>query len=157
MVTISHCLLRCNNTTKEDNNTLASSSFLQHHHIRRWRHIIVIFFSNTKKTKHTRKQHKKTKKKEGAYLQTPSLPSHLWFLLLPFCFKRFLLGIFFFSSRRKKKKNIEKKKSAEKGGSLPFFSRFCIWDERSSCFFLSTFLQRWALHQVLQALCLTSP
>jgi hypothetical protein len=29
----------------------------------------------------------------------------------------------------KKKKTIEKKKSAEKGGSLPFFSRFCIWDE----------------------------
>jgi hypothetical protein len=44
-------------------------------------------------------------------------------------------GVFFnvfFSSRKKKtqkQKTIEKKKIAEKGGSLPFFSHFCIWDE----------------------------
>jgi hypothetical protein len=55
------------------------------------------------------------------------------FLFLPFCFKRFLLGIFFFSSRKKKhthththththkeKKTIEKKKNAKKGRSLLF-------------------------------------
>jgi hypothetical protein len=32
-------------------------------------------------------------------------------------------GIFFCSNRKEEKKNVEK------GGSLPFFSRFCIWDE----------------------------
>jgi len=41
--------------------------------------------------------------------------------------------VFFFRSKRKekapKKKIIEKKKNAKKGGSLPFFSRFYIWDE----------------------------
>jgi hypothetical protein len=37
-------------------------------------------------------------------------------------------GIFFFSNK-KKKKNIKKKKITKKGRSLPFFSRFCIWDE----------------------------
>jgi hypothetical protein len=43
---------------------------------------------------------------------------------------------FFFSSRRKlknykeeKKKNHREKKNAKKGGSLSFFSCFCIWDE----------------------------
>jgi hypothetical protein len=46
------------------------------------------------------------------------------FLFLPFRFKHFLLGILFFSSKRKKRK-----KNAEKGGSLPFFSHFCILDE----------------------------
>jgi len=29
----------------------------------------------------------------------------------------------------KKKKTIEEKKKVKKGRSLPFFSRFCIWDE----------------------------
>jgi hypothetical protein len=55
-------------------------------------------------------------------------------MFLPFCFKRFLLGIFLFPSRRKKKKNTKKKnhikeKNAEKGESLPFFCCFYIWDE----------------------------
>jgi hypothetical protein len=36
--------------------------------------------------------------------------------------------VFFFSSRRKGKKQREKE-NAKKGGSLPFFSRFYIWDE----------------------------
>jgi hypothetical protein len=43
-------------------------------------------------------------------------------------------GIFFFSSKRKEKKHKGKKnhreeKNVEKGGNLPFFSRFYIWDE----------------------------
>ncbi len=42
-------------------------------------------------------------------------------------------GVFFFSSKKKEKKKkrkpIEKKKNVEKGGSLPFFSHFYIWDE----------------------------
>jgi hypothetical protein len=55
-------------------------------------------------------------------------------MFLPLRFKRFLLGIFFFLSRRKKrktqrKKNHREEKDVEKGRSLPFFSRFCIWDE----------------------------
>jgi hypothetical protein len=45
--------------------------------------------------------------------------------------------VFFFSSRRKEKKNTKKKKTIEKekkenverGGRLPFFSRFRDWDE----------------------------
>jgi hypothetical protein len=44
-------------------------------------------------------------------------------------------GVFFISNRRKqnkterKKKNHREEKNAEKGGSSPFFSHFCIWDE----------------------------
>jgi hypothetical protein len=38
-----------------------------------------------------------------------------------------IVVVFFFSSRRKKK-NTEKK-NVNKGGSLPFFSYFSIWDE----------------------------
>jgi hypothetical protein len=40
-------------------------------------------------------------------------------------------GVFFSQSK-------EKKKNVEKEGSLPFFSRICIWDEA----LLSTFFQR---------------
>jgi hypothetical protein len=56
-------------------------------------------------------------------------------LLLPFHFKRFFQTSFSFQIEKKththtKKKNtIKKKKNAEKGGSLPSFSRSCIWDE----------------------------
>jgi len=42
-------------------------------------------------------------------------------------------GVFFFSSKKTKhkikKNHREEKKSVEKGGSLPFFSCFHIWDE----------------------------
>jgi hypothetical protein len=37
-------------------------------------------------------------------------------------------GVFFVSSRRKEK-NPRGKKYAKKGGNLPFFSYFYIWDE----------------------------
>jgi hypothetical protein len=44
--------------------------------------------------------------------------------------------IFFFSNKTKEKKKHKEKKNhredhkiAEKGGSLPSFSHFCIWDE----------------------------
>jgi hypothetical protein len=49
--------------------------------------------------------------------------------VLPFHFKRFLLASSSQIEGKKEKKIIEKKKNAEKGGSLPFFSRFYIWDE----------------------------
>jgi len=58
-----------------------------------------------------------TTKKEsnGNKLPSPSsLPSHFWFLLLPFCFKHFLLASFS-SEIEKKKKTINKKKNVEKG------------------------------------------
>jgi len=95
------------NTTKEegDGNKLPLPSSLQQRHKRKQRHIaIVFFFSNIKKTKHIRKQQKKTKRKEGAYLQAPSLPSHFWLPLLPFYFKCFLLASSSFQTKKKKKK-----------------------------------------------------
>jgi hypothetical protein len=58
----------------------------------------------TKKNKN-HKEEKKMQRKEGAFLQ--ALVLHFWLPFLPFCFKRFLLGIFFFSSRRKEKKKKE--------------------------------------------------
>jgi len=62
-------------------------------------------------------------------------------------FQTFSLSIFFFSSirkekKRKRKKTIEKKTNAEKGRSLHFFSRCAFKMKSSSCFLLSTFLQR---------------
>jgi hypothetical protein len=93
---------------------LSSSSSLQHHHRRRRQHIaIVFFFSNIEKKKHIRKQQQKTKRREGAYLQALTLPSHFWLLFLPFRFKHFLLASS--SSQTKEKKNTQKeKKTIEK-------------------------------------------
>jgi hypothetical protein len=55
------------------------------------------------------------KKSNGNKLPSPSsLPSHFWFLLLPFCFKHFFLASFS-SQTEKKKKTIDKKKNVEKG------------------------------------------
>jgi hypothetical protein len=39
-----------------------------------------------------------------------------------------IVVIYFFSSKRKKK-NHRKKKNVKKGGSLPIFSCFCVWNE----------------------------
>ncbi len=78
-------------------------------------------------------------RKEGAYLQALTLPCHFWLPLLPSCFCPFISSAFTLASsfsqvEEKKKKNTKKKnhrekKNAEKGRSLPFFSRFYIWDE----------------------------
>jgi hypothetical protein len=56
-------------------------------------------------------------KREGTFLQAPTLPSHFWLPPLPshfypFCFKRFLL-IFYFSQAEKEKINKEKKNHKE--------------------------------------------
>jgi hypothetical protein len=72
-----------------------------------------------KEDKTHNKTTKKTKRREGAYLQTPTLPSHFWLLLLPFCFKHFLLSSFSSQAKTKKKKTIEKKRNTEKGRSFP--------------------------------------
>jgi len=140
-----------------------------------------------KEAKTYNKTTKKTKQREGAYLQALALPSHFWLMLLPFRFKLFSRSIFFFSSEREKnytvkkkckegkeltfkllfcpltfgfcfwplifglsfqalspwhfffkwkkkekhkeKKNHREEKNAKNGRSLPFFSRFYIWDE----------------------------
>jgi hypothetical protein len=126
MATNYHHLFRCNNTIKEDDGTLPLSSYsLQHHHKRRRRHIVVIFFfSNTKKTKHTRKQQKEPKKREGVYLQAPTLPSHFWLPFLPstfaLMFQAFFPGIFL------------------KGKLPPFFAYFFFF----MVFFSSLLLKR---------------
>ncbi len=61
-------------------------------------------------------------------------------LFLPFHFKHFLRGIFLSRKKKIKKhkeKTIYKEKNSKKGGSLPFFSHFCIWDK--ALFLLSPF------------------
>jgi hypothetical protein len=159
------------NTTKEkgDVNKFPLLSSLQQHHKRRRQHIAIIFFLSVtpphkkmtthyrrflfkhKENKTHKKTTKKTKRREGAYLQAFTLPSHFWLLLLPFYFKRFLLGIFFFSSiylsisndfslvssssqaeekkgKTQRKNNHREEKNAKKGESLPFFFQSCIWD-----------------------------
>jgi len=81
----------------------------------------IFFSSRRKEKKHKEKKNhrgKKNQRREGAYLQAPILPSHVWLLLLPSCFclpafallfQMFFPSIFFFSNRRKKK-NTKKKK-----------------------------------------------
>jgi uncharacterized membrane protein len=63
--------------------------------------------------------------REGAYFQAFALPSHFWFLLLPFRFKCFFLTSSSFQTKEKKKhnekKNHRKEKNVEKGGNLPLF------------------------------------
>jgi hypothetical protein len=65
--------------------------------------------------------------REGAYFQAFVLPSHFWLLLLPFCFKRFLLTSSSFQTKEEKKhnekKNHREEKNAEKGGNLPLFKQ----------------------------------
>jgi hypothetical protein len=64
--------------------------------------------------------------REGAYFQAFALPSHFWFLLLPFRFKCFLLTSSFQTKEEEKhneKKNHRKEKNAEKGGNLPLFKQ----------------------------------
>jgi hypothetical protein len=114
-----HHFLHYNSTTEEDNDTLPlSSSSLQHHHKRKRQHItVVFFFSNIKKTNTHNKTTKKTKRREGAYLQTPALPSHFWLLLLPSRFCTFISNAFslhFLLLKQKKKKTQRKKKNHRK-------------------------------------------
>ncbi len=58
-------------------------------------------------------------RREGVFLQAPTLPFHFWLSLLPFCFKCFLLASSSSQTKEKKRKTIEKKRNAEKGGSFP--------------------------------------
>ncbi len=69
-------------------------------------------------------------RREGAFLQGPTLPFHFQFPLLPshFCpsVSNIFFDIFFFSSRRKEKKNHREEKNAEKGRSFLSSSYFAL-------------------------------
>jgi hypothetical protein len=94
------CFFYSNNTIEKDNDALSLS----------------YSFQTQKKTKHTRKQQKKTKRREGAYLQALALPFHFWLSLLPFYSKCFLLASSSYQveekEKNKEKKTIEKKTNA---------------------------------------------
>jgi hypothetical protein len=53
------------------------------------RRLLLLKHGEDKTHKKTTK--KKTKRKEGVYLQVLGLPFHFWLSLLPFYFKRFLM------------------------------------------------------------------
>jgi flagellar biosynthesis protein FlhB len=133
----------------------------------------IFFFSSKSKEKKNKKEkpiEKKTKmqRKEGAYLQALALPSHFWVSLLASCFCLFVSSAFslafFFSQakenkeKHKEQKNHREKENAKKGGSLPFLSRFFVWNE--ALLLLSPLHIPSTLSfppTVPQALCLASP
>jgi hypothetical protein len=83
------------------------------------------FSSQTQRRQNTQKQQKKTKRREGAYFQAPTLPFHFWLLLLPFYFKRFLLTSFCPQAEKKKKNHREEKKFREEK-ELSFKLPLCL-------------------------------
>jgi hypothetical protein len=113
----------------------------------------IFFFSSIRKEKKPIKKEKNAEKGindcvhmmcEVAVISTmllQSLPSssHSTLSLLASCFCPFVSSAFSLASstsqvekkkeKHKEKKSIKKKKNAKKGRSLPFFFRFCIWDE----------------------------
>jgi hypothetical protein len=84
-------------------------------------------------------EEKKNHRKKKNAMKGGSLLSNFCFALslLASCFCPFVSSTFSLASsfsqagknNTKKKKTIKKKKNVEKGRSLPFFSRFCIWDQ----------------------------
>jgi len=57
----------------------------------------IFFSSRRKEKKHKEKktiEKKKNQRREGAYLQAPILPSHVWLLLLPSYFCPFVSNVF---------------------------------------------------------------
>jgi flagellar biosynthesis protein FlhB len=91
----------------------------------------LFFFSSIRRRRRKKKTIKKKKnaKKGGNFPSSSHFALSLLaftstFLLLPFYFKHFLLGIFFFSKLKFKNKKIKnnknrEEKNAEKGGRLP--------------------------------------
>jgi hypothetical protein len=93
----------------------SSSSLTQHH----------------RKRQNTQKNNKnKTKRREGTYLQAPTLPSHFWLSFLPFCFERSLLTSSSSQLEEKKKKQRKKNHREEKEGvflqAFALFSHFLL-------------------------------
>ncbi len=97
----------------------------------------IIFFLSSRRKEKKRKE-KKTIEKKKICKERRELTFKLLFCPLifgsGFCPLAFSLSFqvlsprtFFFSNKRKKKH--KETKMAEKGRSLPFFFRFCIWDE----------------------------
>ncbi len=103
-----------------------------------FKHFLLAFFSSqaeeNKKTqrKKIHRKEKKMQRREGAYFQAFALPFHFWLLFLPSYFCIFVSSAFSlasFSSQVEENKKKHRKKNAGKGGNLPFFFHFCIWDE----------------------------
>jgi hypothetical protein len=90
------------------------------------------FFSSKRKEKKCREGRELTFKLSLCPL---IFGSFFYPLVSTFSFQAFFPWHLLLIKQKKRKKNtnlkktIEKKKNAEKGGSLPFFSRFYIWDE----------------------------
>jgi hypothetical protein len=84
------------------------------------------------------KEKKNAEKGGSLFSSSRSTHSHFWLLILDSCFCLFISSAFFMASsssqaekkdKKHKEKTIYKEKNPKKGGSLPFFSHFCIWDK----------------------------
>jgi len=108
----------------------------------------IFFFSSQKQKKKNAKK-KKMQRRERAYFQALTLPSHFWLLFLASYFCHFISSTFslaFASSQARKKtqkkKTIEKKKKCKEREGTYLFSLISAFGvKHSSCFLLSTFLQ----------------
>ncbi len=127
METLNHIIIY--NLVLEDDNTLPLSFFfLQHHHRRRQWQCLLKHKTHKTHKKTTRKNHEKG----GSLPSTPVLPSHFWLLLLPFCYKRFLLTFFSFQTNRRKekkrklKKNHREKKNCRERKEFSFKLPLCL-------------------------------
>jgi hypothetical protein len=90
-------------------------------------HRLLLIKHKTNKT-HKKTTKKKTKRREGAYFQAPTLPFHFWLSLLPFCFKRFLLASSSSQARKinkQRKKNHREEKKCKKRRKLSFKLLLC--------------------------------
>ncbi len=100
--------------------------------------------------KKTTIEKKKMQRKEGAYLQTLTLPFHFWFPLLASCFYLFISSTFSLASsfsqaeekkEKHKTKSQKRKKMQRKEGNYLSSLISAFGMKRSSRFSLSTFLQ----------------
>jgi hypothetical protein len=85
------------NTTKEkgNDNKLPLPFSLEHHHKKTMAHCFRFLLLKHKENKtHKKTTTKKTRRREGAYLQTPALSSHFWLPLLPSYFCTFVSSVF---------------------------------------------------------------
>ncbi len=133
MATSCHHLFRYKNTTKKKRWHIAIIFFFfaTPPQKKRWHIVVVFFFSNIEKIRHTRKQQKKTKRREGPYLQVPVVPFSLLvpastLPLLHFRFKFFLLTFSSFQAKEKKRKTQREKKMKKKKKSLPWSSYYAL-------------------------------
>jgi len=96
--------------------------------------LLAFSFYQTEEKKRKPQRRKNMQRKEGAYLQAPTLPFHFWLPLLPFRFcisisNAFSWHLLLFKqkkTKKQKKKPIEKEKNAKKGRNLPLSSRYAL-------------------------------